>query len=152
MSVSVLEVVSAASAAISAGAVILVVWMTWQTRKQTEVLQKRQWDHERLTLKQDVMRRVVGYGHRVIHGLITSEEPYIALNEAHVVFSDCPDVLEALRRLKRKGLGSSSLPLVHAVVVAMARHVNITDPIEEEVIGYPNLPGNTPETPQASVG
>ena len=145
MSVSVLEVVSAASAAISAGTVVLIARMAWQTRKQPEMLQESQWHHERLTLKQDVMRRIVGYGHRVISGVITSDEPYIALNEAHVVFSDCPDVLEALRRLKRKGMGEPSLPLVHDVVVAMARRVNITDPIEAEFIGYPNLPGNTPE-------
>ena len=147
MSVSILDVITTTSAAISAVAVALVFWMAWQTQKQPEMLQQAQWRHERLMLKQDVMRRIVGYGHRVISEVITSDEPYIALNEAHVAFSDCPDVLEALGRLKRKGMGESSLPLVHAVVVTMARRVNITDPIEAEFIGYPTLPGNTSGAP-----
>ena len=141
MELSVLEVVSTASAAVSSVAVVLVARMAWQTRKQPAMLQQRQWTHERLILKQDVLRRIVGHGHRLTRGLIDSGEPFIALNEAHVVFSDCPAVLQALKLLKCNELGEPLAPLLHAVVVAMARDVNIKDEIDKDFIGYPFVPG-----------
>ena len=136
-----LEVITTVTAAISALAVILLAYIAWQARNQPAKLQQNQWDHDRQTLKQDVMRRIVGYGHRLPRGLIDSDEPFIALNEASVVFSDSPEVIESLRKLKNYGLDESSANLLYSVVVAMARSVSITDDVDMDFIGYPFVPG-----------
>ena len=148
-----LEVLTTAVAVLSALAVILLACIAWQARNQPAKLQQNQWDHDRQTLKQDVMRRIVGSGHRLPRGCIDSDEPFIALNEASVVFSDSPEVIEALSKLKNRGLGEPLAPLLYSVVVAMARSVNITDDVEMDFIGYPFVPGKvqttttTPPTP-----
>lgn len=137
-----LDVASAVSAIFSAVAVLLLACMAWQARNQPAELQQKQWAQERLTLKQDVLRRIVGHGHRLPRGLLDSDEPFIALNEAEVVFSDCPEVLEALSRLRRSEPCEPPAPLLYAVVVAMARGINITDEIDMDFVGYPFVPGN----------
>ena len=138
-----LEVLTTAVAVLSALAVILLACIAWQARNQPAKLQQNQWDQDRQTLKQDVMRRIVGSGHRLPRGYIDSDEPFIALNEASVVFSDSPEVIEALSKLKNRGLGEPLAPLLYSVVVAMARSVNITDDVEMDFIGYPFVPGKS---------
>jgi len=54
-----------------------------------------------LALKRDVLRRFLGYRFRLTAGsdLQQVDEPFVALNEAVVVFSDCPDVIRSLERM-----------------------------------------------------
>ena len=57
-----------------------------------------------LALKKDVLRRFLGYRFRLTGSadLRRIDEPFVALNEAAVVFSDSPDVLRSLKRMHQE--------------------------------------------------
>ena len=73
----------------AAGATAVAVWRTY-------FIQKRQ---EELSLKRDVLKRIVGnrfYLTGKIDCMSATGEPFVALNEACVVYHDDADALQAL--------------------------------------------------------
>ncbi len=55
---------------------------------------------EKLEPKRDVLRRLVAHTYRLTKSLKGQDgEPFIALNEANVVFSDSGDVMKALTKM-----------------------------------------------------
>ena len=65
---------------------------------QKRLMRDEQWKYETMLSRRDVLRRLVGNTFRLTVGFNASDgEPYIALNEAWMVFSDCPEVKQALR-------------------------------------------------------
>ncbi len=57
--------------------------------------------YESRKVKRDVFRRFAGNRHLLTFSNQNKEcgEPYISLNEAFIVFSDCPNVIKALKKL-----------------------------------------------------
>ena len=71
--------------------------------RQAKKLQANQWSRNELELRRDVLRRFLGYRYRLAGGFTgTDGEPFIALNEAWVVFANYPDVISALAKNARR--------------------------------------------------
>ena len=72
---------------------------------QREQIERERRNREDMALKRDVLRRFVGYSYRLTEtmmtrGLSDPGEPFIALNEACIVYHECPAVTEALKQFK----------------------------------------------------
>jgi len=74
----------------TAGAIAAVLINWWLNRRERD-----------LSLKRDVMRRVIGYRFCFTVAAMNGE-PFVALNEASIVFSRCPEVVRSLNRLHRE--------------------------------------------------
>ena len=62
------------------------VYISWENSQQ-----------EKLEIKRDVIKRIVGYSYRLTEGRTGQDgEPFIALNQAYVIFADHPPVIAAL--------------------------------------------------------
>lgn len=85
----------------------------------------------RRTLRQDVLRRLLGYSYRLTGSFKgTDGEPFVALNEAWIVFADCPRVTGALARMHDElGHAGRLAPNVVELVRSMADVADV--PIEE---------------------
>ena len=96
----------------------LAAYATIQAKK----LQANQWSRNELELRRDVLRRLLGYSYRLTDGFKgTDGEPFIALNEAWVVFADYPDVISALKQMHGELRQDDRLaPNLVALVTAMA--------------------------------
>lgn len=67
---------------------------------QTWKIQKAQWARDELAVRRDVLRRLVGYRYRLTGGRLGQDgEPFIALNEAWVVFAKFPQVKNSLTKM-----------------------------------------------------
>jgi len=101
-----------------------------------------------LALKRDVLRRIFGYRF-VLTGhpdrlQLQGGEPFVALNEAWIVFSKCPEVVRALERMHR-GLSQGSLrdDLV-TLTKAMAKNCDLpSGGFNDRYFVYPFAPSGT---------
>ena len=94
-------------------------------------LKRRQWQREELVLRKDVLRRLCGYLYRLTTGRIGQDgEPFVALNEAWIVYADCPKVIEALTMMHRElGEENRLSDNILTVVREMAEitHISVED-------------------------
>ena len=125
-------VISVVSAAIA----IIAVWQGWR-------LQNRQWRRDEIETRRDVLRRFFAYRYRLTDSLRgTDGEPFIALNEAWIVFAGFPEVTAALAKL-HNDLGKRGLLAQNVTVLikAMATAANIsTLYLEDAYIERPFAP------------
>ena len=96
--------------------------------RQAEHLQQEQWKRDELELRRDVFRRLFAYRYRLTESLAGKDgEPFIALNEAFVVYADFPKVTNALTKLHDELESEGQLTLnIIALVRAMADAANIS--------------------------
>ena len=108
---------------------------------QTKKLQREQWLQDELELRRDVLRRLCAYRHRLTEsGAGQGDEPFIALNEAWVVFANHSTVVDALREM-RVSPNQSSAHIV-SIIKAMAEASNISlEGFDEVYLEYPFVPG-----------
>lgn len=93
-------------------------------------LQKNQWKRDELEMRRDVLRRLFAYRYRLTEswkGKGQDGEPFIALNEAFIVFASFPQVICAVKKMHNdlekedspKGsLGCNIVKVVHAMADA----------------------------------
>ena len=87
--------------------------------------------------KRDVLRRFAGNRHVLATGgpqPPPSGEPFVALNEAFVVFADDPTVLTALEDLRR---GARSSEDIVALIKRMATAARVPIPLDDAFLGEP---------------
>ena len=102
-------------------------------------LQENQWKRDEMEARRDVLRRLVAYRYRLTESLKGMDgEPFVALNEALVVYAEFPQVMEALTDINNgKGLSRNIVDLVRAM--AMAANLSI-DNLNDEFIEHPFTP------------
>ena len=87
------SILALAVSVVSAGIAGVSVWMVRR-------LQKEQWERDGLEVRRDVLRRLSGYRYRLTEGRMGQDgEPFVALNEAWVVFAEFSEVKDALVRM-----------------------------------------------------
>ena len=136
-----------ASTWIAAGSVVFAgisAFIAFRTVRQSARLQQDQWRHDELDLRRDVLRRLLAYRYRLTESFVGSKdgEPFIALNEAWVVYAGCPQVTGALIRMHDEigEEGRLSRNIV-AVVRAMADAANISvEHLNDNLIEHPFTP------------
>ena len=114
---------------------------------QTSQFQSQQWEREDLGPKRDVLRRFVTYRYRLTEGLSgTDGEPFVALNEAWVVFADSPEVTKELEILHKELGREGRLPdNIVALVRAMASASGVPlQKFDDEFIKRPFTPPTNP--------
>ena len=100
--------------------------------------------YDKAKLKRDVLRRFVGNRHFLTVVPPGSKgEPFIALNEAFIVFADSPDVIMSLKKMhKELGQPERLLDNIVALVKAMADSAGISlQDFDETLITKPFTPG-----------
>ena len=111
----------------------------WMARR----LQEEQWWRSGLEVRRDVLRRLSGYRYRLTEGRMGQDgEPFVALNEAWVVFAEFPEVRSALVKM-HMGLGEPDrLSENHVSLVrAMAGVARVpVDDIYDVMLGRPFTP------------
>ena len=105
---------------------------------------------ENLGDRRDVLRRIMGYSYRLTEGRAGQDgEPFIALNEASIVFAEHREVIDALATLHRgvtKGEGQlepNLVELVKAMIVASELPPHALD-LPEQFLTTPFVPGADP--------
>ena len=133
------------SAIVSSVAAVIAVGVAAYAVCQTRRLQKEQWRKDELEPRRDVLRRLVGYSYRLTRSFTgTDGEPFIALNEAWVVFADVEEVTLNLKKMHNE-LGQKDLlrPNILALVKAMAIAAEIPlDDLDDKFIESPFTPPN----------
>ena len=130
-------------AAISAFAAMAAAFVAFKSERSLNRLQADQWSRSELDLRRDVLRRLVAYRYRLTESLKGRDgEPFVALNEAWVVFSEFPEVVHALTKLhKELGLPGSLSRNLMDLTRAMANASDIsTHCIDEDVFDRPFTP------------
>ena len=103
--------------------------------------------HHRLSLKRDVLVRLVGNRHLFIGSLRTeNSEPFVSLNQAFVVFEDSANVISALKDLHgatgTDGTGSADDKMV-TLIKAMAKASGIgINNLNDSFLLTPFTPGS----------
>ncbi|MCY4365956.1 MAG: hypothetical protein OXE17_07025 [Chloroflexi bacterium] len=133
------------SAIVSSLAAVIAVGVAAYAVCQTRMLQKEQWRKDELERRRDVLRRLVGYSYRLTSSFTgTDGEPFIALNEAWVVFADVEEVTLNLKRMHNE-LGHPNLlrPNILALVKSMAIAAEIPlYELDDKFIESPFTPPN----------
>ena len=103
-------------------------FIAFKAVRQAEHLQQEQWKRDELALRRDVLRRLFAYRYRLTESLAGKDgEPFIALNEAFVVYADFPKVTKALTRMHDQLESDGHLIRnIVALVRAMADAANIS--------------------------
>ena len=116
----------------------LAIFISWR-------MQRHQWERDDLALRLDVLRRLRGYSYRLTEELSqrigtveTIGEPFIALNEAPVVYAKFPKVICALMKLKCES-GEDRKNIV-AVARAMAEVCDLPTENDDYFILTPFVP------------
>lgn len=130
---SVLVIVISVVSAIIAGISV------WQARR----FQREQWRRDELAMRRDVLRRLCGYRYRLTGDRVGQDgEPFVALNEAWVVFAEFPEVRGALVKMHME-LGESERLSENYVslVRAMAGVARVpVDDIDDVMLARPFTP------------
>lgn len=118
---------------------VVVATLAWLNANR---LQSEQWRRDELTLRRDVLRRLVGYRYRLTESLKGRDgEPFIAMNEVMVVYADFPQVIESLltlhRELEVEGRLSDNLV---SLVQAMAHASQVPTDGMEKILERPLTP------------
>ena len=92
-------------------------------------------------IKRDVLRRFAGTRYVLTQTgrVLPNGEPFVALNEAFIVFADHPDVLSALDNLRTGGDDRDS-ELVVALIKRMAAAANVSVTLDDAFIRQPMTP------------
>lgn len=122
-------------ACISAGLSLATICMSIK-------LQEDQWKRDELEIRRDVLRRLFAYRYRLTEALKGKDgEPFIALNEAWIVYADFPKVRKALTKMNEKGKGNNLCSNMVEVVRAMATAANLpTQNLDDRIICSPFTP------------
>jgi len=100
--------------------------------------------HDALKLKRDVFRRLAGNRHLLVAVPCEAKgEPFVALNEAFIVFNDSPKVVAALKRMHAE-LGQRGRLVDNLVTVMkeMARATGISmEELNDSFLERPFTPG-----------
>ncbi|MDE0132032.1 MAG: hypothetical protein OXM62_04545 [bacterium] len=111
-------------AGISALIAGISAFIAYRAVRESRRLQEKQWRRDELVLRRDVLRRLRGFSYRLTESLQgTDGEPFIALNEAWVVYADFPHVTNALTKMhnelgNKDSLRRNIVRLVGAMSVA----------------------------------
>ena len=105
---------------------------------------------ENLEDRRDVLRRIMGYSYRLTEGRTGQDgEPFIALNEASIVFAEHNEVIDALEILHRgvnkeeEQLVPNLVELIKAMIVASELPPHARD-LPEKFLVKPFVPGVDP--------
>ena len=105
---------------------------------------------ENLEDRRDVLRRIMGYSYRLTEGRTGQDgEPFIALNEASIVFAEHREVIDALETLHRgvtegeEQLVPNLVELIKAMIVASELPPHAQD-LPEQFLVTPFVPGVDP--------
>ena len=133
-----LDLISWIATAVAVASFIVAV-LAWRNAKE---LQSEQWRRDELMLRRDLLRRLLGYRYRLTESLMGQDgEPFIALNEVLVVYSDFPKVIASLRtfhsELEVEGRLSDNLVTLAG---AMAEASQISTEGMEKIIERPFTP------------
>ena len=123
------SIVAAVSLCVAAGS-FLVAWKAWR--------------RDELAVRRDVLRRLVGNAYRLTQKWQGQEgEPFIALNEAFVVYADFPRVTSALENMRNELSRDGRLsPNLVTLVIAMADAANVpVKSLDERFVTSPFVPG-----------
>ena len=118
--------------------------------RESKRLQKEQWKRDELEIRRDVLRRLVAHCYLLTPSFQGKDgEPFIALNEAWVVFADFPKVIKALDKMhnelekkdslieKKDSLSCNILNVVRAM--AEVAEISIKD-LDDKFIERPFTP------------
>lgn len=122
--------------------------------RNTRKLQENQWSRDELELRRNVLRRLLAYRYRLTAGRVGTEgEPFVALNEAWVVFSRFPEVTGALTKMHDElGVEGRLRPNIIALVRVMAAAAEIpVQNLDDDFIERPFTPRETPDYSQGPV-
>ena len=106
-------------------------------------LQRMQWKRDDLELRRDVLRRLYGYRYRLTGSLMgTDGEPFVALNEARIVYAGFPNVVAALNRMQDElGVEGRLTRNIVALVTAMADAADISvKDLDDKLVVSPFTP------------
>ena len=106
------------------------------------------WKYEKREIKRDVLRRFVANRYRLTGAYISDGEPFIALNEVFLVFSEHPQVISDLRIMHQElGIEERLIDNIVTLTKAMAKaaKVPIRD-LNDEFIMKPFTPNHKPNT------
>ena len=107
-----------------------------------------QWRYEKREIKRDVLRRFVANRYRLTGSHISNGEPFIALNEVFVVFSEHPEVILALIKMHQElGRDDRLIDNVVTLTKAMAKAAkvpirNLNDEFIIRPFTPPKIPSN----------
>ena len=125
-------------------------WIAFKAVRESKRLQEKQWRRDELELRRDVLRRLFAYRYRLTEALKGGDgEPFIALNEAWVVYAGFPDVTNALTKMHNE-LGKQGC-LSHNIAVLIramsdAADLSIRD-LDDRLITQPFTPPASRRTP-----
>ena len=117
--------------------------VAFRSAVQSDRFQKEQWRRDELEIRRDVLRRLSAYRFRLTEGRMGQDgEPFIALNEAWIVFAEYPEVKSALVRMhmelgKPGRLSENYVSLVRAM--AGAARVPVSD-LDDVMLDRPFVP------------
>lgn len=102
-----ISLISLAISLISIAIAFSRLWLSRQIHEESKGLTKwirnDQRTYEETELRRDVLRRIMGYAYRLTEGSQQIDgEPFTALNEALIVFNDCPKVKELIRKFHQE--------------------------------------------------
>ena len=104
--------------------------------------------YEKLEVKRDVLRRFVANRHRLTGAGVADDEPFIALNEVFLVFSEHPQVIAALRTMHQElGNGDRLFDNMLTLIKAMSKATklpirDLNDEFIMKPFGPPKIPSN----------
>lgn len=140
------------STAIATGSLVMAgisAYIAFRAVRESRRLQEKQWKRDELEIRRDVLRRLFAYRYRLTESLKGGDgEPFIALNEAWVVYAGFPQVIDALTRmhdeLGKEGCLSRNIV---KVVRAMADAVNLSiKDLDDRLIEHPFTPPGKTES------
>ena len=98
--------------------------------------------HDEQKQKRDVLRRFVANRYFLTENFVgkSINEPYIALNEAFVVFADSPPVISALKKFRQE-LKQNQIGHILTLIKAMAIASKVSiDKLDDDFISHPFTP------------
>jgi hypothetical protein len=99
--------------------------------------------YDRMKLRREVLRRFVGNRHLLVGPTTGQGEPFVALNEVFVVFSDAPAVISAIKKMHEE-LGEEGRLVDNIVTLtkAMACAAGVRlESVNDSFIEKPFTPG-----------
>lgn len=144
------ETISLVSFVFSVFALGLSLWLTRTIHKEnirlTERIHKEQVEHKKKELRRDVLRRLVGYRYRLTTKDTTDGEPFPAMNEALIVFNDCPESKKLLRKMRAElGVPNRLTENLLAVIKELAKESDVIIEFEDrELLESPFTPRKFP--------
>ncbi|MCY4090625.1 MAG: hypothetical protein OXF62_07380 [Caldilineaceae bacterium] len=119
----------------------LIISLSWlwlrkqfhnETVRLTKQIHKEQLKNKRMEMRQNVLRKLCGYSYRLSLAKAIDGEPFPTLNEALIVFNDCPEVKTYLRKMvDEMNIPDRFSQNLRAVINEMAKHSDVSLVIED---------------------